>query len=48
MPSIAGKYQHYKNEDIEEYFTAVGQYEYNILHIYKNILCTCVSLCNTV
>ncbi|CAG9585187.1 unnamed protein product [Danaus chrysippus] len=24
MPSIAGKYQHYKNEDIEEYFTAVG------------------------
>lgn len=24
MPSIAGKYQHYKNEDIEDYFTAVG------------------------
>ena len=24
MPSIAGKYQHYKNENIEEYFTAVG------------------------
>ncbi|XP_063620473.1 fatty acid-binding protein-like [Cydia splendana] len=24
MPSIAGKYQHYKNEDIDEYFTAVG------------------------
>ncbi|KAJ0180694.1 hypothetical protein K1T71_004098 [Dendrolimus kikuchii] len=24
MPSISGKYQHYKNENIEDYFTAVG------------------------
>ncbi|XP_004930401.2 sodium/calcium exchanger regulatory protein 1-like [Bombyx mandarina] len=24
MPSIAGKYQHYKNEDIDDYFSAVG------------------------
>ncbi|CAK1545187.1 unnamed protein product [Leptosia nina] len=24
MPSIAGKYQHYKNENIDDYFTAVG------------------------
>lgn len=24
MPSISGKYQHYKNEHVEEYFTAVG------------------------
>ncbi|XP_049888259.1 fatty acid-binding protein type 3-like [Pectinophora gossypiella] len=24
MPSIAGKYQHYKNENVDEYFIAVG------------------------
>ncbi|CAK1581656.1 unnamed protein product [Parnassius mnemosyne] len=24
MPSIQGKYQHYKNENIDDYFTAVG------------------------
>ncbi|XP_023946857.1 fatty acid-binding protein 12 [Bicyclus anynana] len=24
MPPIAGKYQHYKNEDIDDYFIAVG------------------------
>ncbi|XP_072944130.1 fatty acid-binding protein-like [Epargyreus clarus] len=24
MPSIPGKYQHYKNEDIDDYFIAVG------------------------
>lgn len=24
MPSIVGKYQHYKNEDVEDYFVAVG------------------------
>ncbi|KAG6448322.1 sodium/calcium exchanger regulatory protein 1 [Manduca sexta] len=24
MPSITGKYQHYKNENIDDYFTAVG------------------------
>ncbi|XP_049867604.1 fatty acid-binding protein-like [Pectinophora gossypiella] len=24
MPSIAGKYQHYKNESIDDYFIAVG------------------------
>ncbi|XP_052757562.1 fatty acid-binding protein, adipocyte-like isoform X2 [Galleria mellonella] len=24
MPSITGKYQHYKNENIDEYFLAVG------------------------
>ncbi|XP_047021922.1 fatty acid-binding protein, adipocyte-like [Helicoverpa zea] len=24
MTSIAGKYQHYKNEDIDDYFSAVG------------------------
>ncbi|CAB3255272.1 unnamed protein product [Arctia plantaginis] len=24
MPSIAGKYQHYKNENIDDYFIAVG------------------------
>ncbi|KOB64805.1 Fatty acid-binding protein, partial [Operophtera brumata] len=24
MPAIAGKYQHYKNENVDDYFTAVG------------------------
>ncbi|XP_030023197.2 fatty acid-binding protein 9 [Manduca sexta] len=24
MPSVVGKYQHYKNENIDEYFSAVG------------------------
>ncbi|CAH4037227.1 unnamed protein product [Pieris brassicae] len=24
MPSIAGKYQHYKNDNIDDYFSAVG------------------------
>ncbi|KAG7307479.1 hypothetical protein JYU34_007678 [Plutella xylostella] len=24
MPSIPGKYQHFKNEDIDDYFSAVG------------------------
>lgn len=24
MPSIAGKYQHYKNENLDDYFTAIG------------------------
>ena len=26
MTSIEGKYQHYKNEDIDDYFSAVGLY----------------------
>lgn len=26
MPSIAGKYQHYKNENIDDYFIAVGKF----------------------
>lgn len=25
MLSITGKYQHYKNEDIDDYFSAVGE-----------------------
>lgn len=26
MPSIQGKYQHYKNENIDDYFIAVGKF----------------------
>lgn len=37
MTSIAGKYQHYKNEDIDDYFTVVGEYLNKHIIIYQTV-----------
>lgn len=40
MPSIPGKYQHYKNENIDDYFIAVGKMYLYSYYGHKHIFVT--------